>query len=162
MRQLCSPKLSEEINAILGETKLSPQLLSVEMSEKITTPNEKSNIISYFNKIGIDLTIDDFGVSNFSLHELKSYNISNIKINRSIIAKIPHDTIEISIIKAIIAMAKQLDITVIAQGVETKEQLQFLNQNTCFYVQGNYYSLPLTPEQLNPYLLGNRKFEVDN
>ncbi len=148
-------RLLDTIKTTLQDTKLSAQYLEFEMSENVTVLDIGADSFHALKKMGIKLAIDDFGASYFSLNELKRYHIDTIKIDRSLIKNMQDSIAEASIVNAILAMADKLDINVIAEGIESREQLDYLKNIGCHYVQGNYIFTPLTAEQLSPILKEN-------
>lgn len=148
-----STYLSESIKTILNKTNLSPHYLQLEFSESITVSNISIATLFELKKMGIEFILDDFGANYFSLHELKRYQIDSVKIDKSFVQAIPNDVDITSIVTAIIAMAKKLNLKVIASGLETKEQLIFLDKHHCQQVQGNYICPPLPADQVFPRLM---------
>ncbi len=113
------------------------------------------NIISKLNTInqaGIGIAIDDFGTGYSSLSYLKKLPIDTLKIDQSFIRYIPESEDDISIVKAIIALAKSMNLKLIAEGVETKAQKEFLSKNGCQNIQGYYYSKPLPAMEMEEFL----------
>jgi EAL domain-containing protein (putative c-di-GMP-specific phosphodiesterase class I) len=96
--------------------------------------------------LGVHISIDDFGTGYSSLSYLKRFPVDTLKIDRSFIKDIPGDSNDVEITGAIIAMAQKLGLQVIAEGAETKEQIDFLVDNECYLVQGYYFSKPLPEE----------------
>lgn len=152
--------LRNTLDAILRDIPISPRLLEFEMSENVTTLDIGFDILDPLKEMGIKLTVDHFGASYFSLNELKRYRIDNIKIDRTLVTAIPDNVDETTIVTAIIAMAEKLAINVIAEGVEAKEQLNFLTKNNCYQVQGNYICPPLTAEKLLPILKKSERIQL--
>jgi EAL domain-containing protein (putative c-di-GMP-specific phosphodiesterase class I) len=119
---------------------------------------ESSNGIQVLNRLkelGISLAIDDFGVGYSSLSQLKRLPINKLKIDRSFIRELPHDEEDVVISKTIIALSRNMGLSVIAEGVETRQQKDFLLQNGCHYIQGYYYSKPLPAGDIEEQLKRN-------
>lgn len=151
MRQFQQANLLELITEILQETGLEPQYLELEITESIAMYNE-DHVISKLQALkntGMKIAIDDFGTGYSSLSYLKKFPIDNLKIDKSFVSDISHDSDDAMIISTIIAMARQLKVNVIAEGVETEEQLEFLRVKNCHEVQGYLFSKPLSVEQFN-------------
>jgi EAL domain-containing protein (putative c-di-GMP-specific phosphodiesterase class I) len=98
--------------------------------------------------LGISISIDDFGTGYSSLSYLKRFPVDILKIDRSFVKDIPADSNDMEITAAIIAMAQKLKLDVVAEGVETIEQVEFLQNNNCYIVQGFYYSKPIAESEL--------------
>ncbi len=151
MRQFQQANLLELVTEILQETGLEPQYLELEITESIAMFNE-DHVISKLQALkntGIKIAIDDFGTGYSSLSYLKKFPIDNLKIDKSFVRDISHNSDDAMIISTIIAMARQLKVNVIAEGVETEEQLEFLREQNCHKVQGYLFSKPLSVEQFN-------------
>jgi EAL domain-containing protein (putative c-di-GMP-specific phosphodiesterase class I) len=111
------------------------------------------NKLKQLSKLGINISIDDFGTGYSSLSLLKRLPINKLKIDKSFIEDIPVDEEDIAIINSIIALAKSLNLKVIAEGVETIEQINFLKSKNCMYVQGHYYFYPVSADEFQEILL---------
>ncbi|MCD4667985.1 MAG: EAL domain-containing protein [Sulfurimonas sp.] len=144
------------IENILNSNLLATKYLSFEITEtKIMKNPEKSiETLNKLHKLGIKLSIDDFGTGHSSLSYLKKLPIDKLKIDRSFIKDIPKDLDDMEITKTIIAMAKNLNLNVIAEGVETKEQKDFLVQNACHEIQGYLYHKPSPADKIKQILQG--------
>ncbi|MBN2402934.1 MAG: EAL domain-containing protein [Spirochaetes bacterium] len=143
--QLMDKKFVERVAAVLEETNLDPNCLELEITESSVMKNPDDAIIK-INKLhdmGVFLSIDDFGVDYSSLSYIKRFKIKRLKLDRSFIMDIIIDNITAEIIKAVIGMAHNLNINVIAEGVETSEQKEFLELLKCDEMQGYIYSHPL-------------------
>jgi len=103
-------------------------------------------------KLGITTAIDDFGTGYSSLARLKKLPISKLKIDKSFISDIPHDEDDMQIATTIIALARGLNLEVVAEGVETKEQVDFLKERGCHLMQGYYFSEAISESDFNAYL----------
>ncbi|HZX25860.1 MAG TPA: EAL domain-containing protein [Telluria sp.] len=151
-RQTKDAKLMDDINRILSETGLPARLLELEITEGVLMENVHANI-ALLNRIqaaGIHLSIDDFGTGYSSMSYLKRFPIDQLKIDRSFVRDVPGDGSAIA--TAVIAMAHSLDLRVVAEGVETPAQAQFLRTAGCDIMQGFYFAMPLTVEETTALL----------
>lgn len=143
-RQLYQCNLVEMVQEILDETQLAPEYLELEITESMMMDVQHIlPIVKKLKHIGVQLSLDDFGTGYSSLYYLKEFPIDKIKIDQSFVRTCVSDTKDATIVKTIIAMAHQLELTVIAEGVETKEQLTFLQQHLCNEAQGYLFSKPV-------------------
>ncbi len=129
--------------------------LEVTESQMIRKPEEAIVKLEKINNLGIGISIDDFGTGYSSLSLLKRLPINRLKIDRSFIKDIPDDEEDVAIVKAILALAGSLKLDLIAEGVETLEQRDFLIDNGCINIQGNYYSPPVSEKEMQKILLKN-------
>jgi EAL domain-containing protein (putative c-di-GMP-specific phosphodiesterase class I) len=113
---------------------------------------ESMRVLTQLKELGITISMDDFGTGYSSLSYLKNLPIDRLKIDRSFIMEIPENKDDVAIVKTIISLTKNLGIDIIAEGVETWEQVDFLVKEGCYNIQGYYYSKPLTLEQLKQYI----------
>jgi len=121
-------------------------------SQIMKNPKEAIEILRNISDIGIDLAIDDFGTGYSSLAYLKKLPINKLKIDHSFVRELPDDDEDVSITRAVIALAKSLNLNLIAEGVEHKEQKDFLLQNGCKNIQGYYYSRPIAALEMENLL----------
>lgn len=144
-RQFNDPKLSEKILRILQQKNIAPQELELEITESVLMSRHQETLstLQALTLAGVRLSIDDFGTGYSSLAYLKRFPIDTLKINKSFIADIERDDDDAAIVKAIIAMAKSLNITVVAEGVENLAQMRFLVQEKCDIIQGFWISRPI-------------------
>ncbi|SHG69387.1 bifunctional diguanylate cyclase/phosphodiesterase [Massilia sp. CF038] len=151
-RQTRDDGLMHDIQAILRETGLPPRLLELEITEGVLMENVNANLdlLHGFQAAGIHLSIDDFGTGYSSMSYLKRFPIDQLKIDRSFVHDVPGDGEAIA--TAIIAMAHSLGMTVVAEGVETLEQLEFLRRAGCDIMQGYYFARPMPAAQLTDLL----------
>lgn len=150
---LKKPDLILTLKNILAETKLDPKFLEIELTENIIINNlEIINTLVSIRKLGIRFALDDFGTGNSAISYLKQLPLDRLKIDRSFVQDIDSQKNNDVILKAIIAMASSLKLDVLAEGVETQEQLNSLKQYDCDNIQGFYLSKPLAPDALEEYL----------
>ncbi|WP_341279030.1 EAL domain-containing protein [Paenibacillus sp. FSL H8-0537] len=148
-RQFLQPNLVQQIHVILEETGLDPSFLVLEITESMMMDASHSiGILNELNSTGVKISLDDFGTGYSSLSYLKHYPIYKLKIDRSFIIDITTDESDQAIVATIISMAKHLKMEVIAEGIETKEQLDFLTSHDCKEIQGYYYCRPLPAQVL--------------
>ncbi len=154
VRQFREPKLLDTIREALAETGLEPCWLELEITESMIMENleEGIEILNRFKALGLSVSIDDFGTGYSSLSYLRRLPVDNLKVDSSFVQDIPRDINDVEITAAVIAMAHKLQLKVVAEGVESFEQLDFLRQNRCEYGQGYLFSRPLPPHELTPLL----------
>lgn len=154
LRQLQQEDFIESIESLLEETECKPQWLELEVTEGqlMKDKNSTIDILNQIKGLGISLAIDDFGTGYSSLSQLKRLPINKLKIDQSFIRDLPYDDEDIVISKTVIALAKNMGLSVIAEGVETEAQKEFLLQNGCHYIQGFYYSKPIVASALEEKL----------
>ncbi len=141
----------ELVRSVLKETGLDPEHLELEITESLllATEDMRFAVLSQLKALGVRLAIDDFGTGYSSLSYLKQLPVSKLKIDRSFIRDLHHNGNEEAITAAIIQMAKCLNLTVTAEGVENERQLQFLREQQCDDVQGFLFSKPLKADQMD-------------
>lgn len=154
-RQFQQQNLVEMVASILAETGLEPRFLEFEITESMIMRDAEGATLKLerLSRLGVKLSIDDFGTGYSSLAYLKKFPVQTLKIDRSFVRDIAIDPSDASIVQAIIAMAKSLKLQVIAEGVETIEQLSFLKKLQCDEYQGYYFSRPVTADQLVTLLI---------
>jgi len=143
--QLEQPKFYETVEKVLNDSQLNPEYLQLEITETIFTKNyEKiADTIRRINELGVKIAIDDFGTGYSSMGQLSRLEIAKLKIDKSFIWEIHRSENKNKIVKAIISLAKSLNLDLTAEGVEASDQLDFLIENGCNIVQGYLYSKPL-------------------
>ncbi len=157
-RQFQSDNLLQMIKKALIDSELDPIYLELELTESVLMAEETEEInkiiilLTELRSIGIKIAIDDFGTGYSSLNYLKRFPVNSLKIDRSFVKDIPIDNDDAAITKAIIALAHSLRLYVIAEGVETLEQLEFLQNQQCEIIQGYYFSRPLCTEEMTKML----------
>jgi EAL domain-containing protein (putative c-di-GMP-specific phosphodiesterase class I) len=157
-RQFYQQQFILQIQQILEEYHLPSNRLMIEITERIVVQDISVSIekLNSLRALGIQISIDDFGVGYSSLADLKNLPIDQLKIDRSFINDICIDSNVALIVEAMLMMATHLGLDVIAEGVENKGQLKFLQANQCYLYQGYYFSKPLPAEEFLK-LLGNPK-----
>ncbi len=152
-QQFNQQNIIEKVRNILAETQLKPEYLEVELTENVILSNrEIVKSVTELKKLGVRIAIDDFGTGYSTLSYLHMLPLDRLKIDSSFIQHIQSENDDEVIIRAVIAMAKNLNLEVLAEGVETAEQLRFLKTQECGGVQGYYYSKPLLKTELEAYL----------
>lgn len=138
------------VEQALATSRLKPQLLELEMTESsiMQQVEETINDLIKLKEIGLMLSIDDFGTGYSSMSYLKRFPLDTLKIDRSFITDISSEASDAAIVKATIALAKSLEFTTIAEGVEDEKQLSFLRQHGCDLIQGYYFSRPIPVDSL--------------
>ncbi len=154
IRQLQEPNLPARINEILTETGLTADALELEITESVAMQNIdfSLNILSELSAMGLHHSIDDFGTGYSSLDRLKRLPIRALKVDQSFIRDLTSNTDDAAIVNAIIAMAHSLNLTVVAEGVETEEQLAQLRAQGCDEIQGHLFSQAIPAEALTTLL----------
>jgi diguanylate cyclase (GGDEF)-like protein/PAS domain S-box-containing protein len=144
----------ELIRRVLAETRLRPEFLELELTEGLLLANEDvvSSLIQELRDMGVKLTIDDFGTGYSSLGYLRQFKVNRLKIDRSFVRDIPVNADDAAITTAIINMARALNLDVLAEGVETAEQLDFLRAQNCFSIQGYYFSKPVAVDKIEEHM----------
>ncbi|MFC7410082.1 putative bifunctional diguanylate cyclase/phosphodiesterase [Hydrogenophaga atypica] len=145
--------LSAMVGHILQEEGLHPGELELELTEGAVAqkPQQAIDVMNGLRAQGIHLAIDDFGTGYSSMSYLKKFNAHKLKIDQSFVRDISRDADDRAIVTAVIEMAKRLNMTTIAEGVETAEQLAFLQKHGCDQIQGYIYSKPLTPSDFEAF-----------
>jgi diguanylate cyclase (GGDEF)-like protein len=147
--QFRKPNFLEEVYSALIETDLDPRYLELELTEGALMMRAEStaSILSTLRGVGVRVAVDDFGTGYSSLSYIRKFPLDALKIDQSFIRQITTIPDETTIVRAIISMARSLDLRVIAEGVETPDQLDFLKAHGCDEAQGYYFSQPVPAEQ---------------
>jgi len=158
-RQVRDVDIVKLVLRVLQETGRPEKLLDLELTESMVMDDTQGVLrtLGALKDIGVSLSIDDFGTGYSSLSYLKSFPIDYLKIDRSFVTGVPHDTNDGAIVRATIDMAHSLGLKVIAEGVETREQLNFLLEQDCDELQGYYFSKPLATDELSKLLAEKRR-----
>ncbi|MFN6479262.1 putative bifunctional diguanylate cyclase/phosphodiesterase [Nostoc sp. DedQUE07] len=157
VKQFSQPDLIEQIGQILHSTGLDAGTLILEITEKAIVENgdKVTAAILELREMGIELSIDDFGTGYSSLGGLYNFPISVLKIDRSFISMMGTNSKNLEIIEIIVTLAHKLGVDVLAEGVETKEQLLVLRKLNCQYVQGHFFSVPLNSSAAEALIMEN-------
>jgi EAL domain-containing protein (putative c-di-GMP-specific phosphodiesterase class I) len=153
-RQFREASLLTSVMAALHESGLPPSCLELEITETVAMENVELSVhlLRELRAIGITIAIDDFGTGHSSLSYLKQFPIDALKIDRAFVEDLPDRFEDAAIVKAIIALAAGLNLRVVAEGVETRAQLDFLRRHHCREVQGYYFSYPVRGDELDRIL----------
>ena len=132
------------VDRLLDETGLNPAQLEIEITESTVMQDDRDTLrtLEALGRRGVRIAIDDFGIGYSSLSYLKRFPLDTLKIDRSFVRDLPEDADDASIVQTIIAMARSLKLQVVAEGVETEEQLGFLRSLGCEQVQGSLCGAP--------------------
>jgi EAL domain-containing protein (putative c-di-GMP-specific phosphodiesterase class I) len=140
----------------MKESGFKPEWLELEVTEAqlMQKPEEFISRLNELSEMGIEIAMDDFGTGYSSLAYLRRLPVNKLKIDQSFIENIPQDKEDTAIVEAMLALARTLNIDTIAEGVETKEELAFLREHHCTYVQGYYIEKPMSAEEIEEKLSG--------
>ena len=149
-RQFRHNNLLSMIESIVKETKMDPTYLEIEITESFAMNNIEYviHILNELKKMGMSIAVDDFGTGYSSINYLKSLPIDSLKIDKSFIEDIESSNAQREIIRALISLSHGIDLKVTAEGVETIEQMEFLQEHNCDKLQGFLFAKPVPPEKL--------------
>jgi EAL domain-containing protein (putative c-di-GMP-specific phosphodiesterase class I) len=155
--------LIETVEQALGSTRWDAQWLELELTESVIMENaeETIRVLNELKAMGVTLSVDDFGTGYSSMAYLKRFPLDVIKIDKSFINDITTDPSDATIVKAVIALARGLELTSIAEGVETEEQLNFLRDHGCDQMQGFLVNRPVPAEQMESFLRTDQSADDD-
>ncbi len=156
--QLRQERFLQAVRRVLNETGLAPQYLELELTERVLLSDAENSraTLQELARMGLRLSIDDLGTGYSSLSYLKDLPVSRLKIDRSFIQVLTDDPRDAAITVALISMGHSLNLEVLAEGVETEEQMSFLRDHNCDQIQGYYFSKPLDAEAFAEKLRGSR------
>ena len=154
-RQFVQPKLVENIGILLRDLGVPPKALKLEITEStvMEDPSAAVEMLQQMKEMGIRLAIDDFGTGYSSLSHLHRFPLDTLKIDRSFISGEARGLNGIEIARTVMPLAKNLQLDVIAEGVETAEQAQELRKLNCKYAQGYYFSGPISADEAGAMLV---------
>ena len=161
-KQFLQPNLVEDIRKLLGELALPPEALRLEITEStvMADPSAAVEMLQQIKSLGIHLAIDDFGTGYSSLSYLHRFPLDTLKIDRSFISGMGDEGEGMEIARTILPMANNLRLDVVAEGVETIQQVALLKKLECKYGQGYYFSRPLTAEGTTALLAGDLTWQA--
>jgi len=149
-RQYYHPQLCETLQRVMSETHVTPDLLCIEVDERILADRMEGglNVLKQLKSIGVTLILDRFGSGLSSIRLLRELPFDQVKLDRSLISQVPMDSSASAIVATLVDLARQMDLTIIASGVETDEQLQFLQSVHCRLAQGHRFCAAIPSGQL--------------
>ncbi len=153
-RQFAMESMVEDVKRVLAETNLNPRNLKLEITEYTATceVEKAADIMRKLSNMGLQISIDDFGTGYSSLSYLKHLPVHTLKMDKSFVDHVADDEEDAAFAKMVIGIAKSLHLELIAEGVETAEQLEFLRSEGCHHIQGFYFSMPLAPDDALEYM----------
>jgi diguanylate cyclase (GGDEF)-like protein len=158
-QQFEDPMLIDKIRSALKETRLPPELLELELTESclMSDPAQASALLREIRDVGVRIAIDDFGTGYSSLTYLNEFPLSALKIDKNFVQSVESNDRGGPISKMIIGLGQNLGLEVIAEGVETEVQLEYMREHGCDVAQGYLYARPESPEDLTPWLQANQR-----
>jgi EAL domain-containing protein (putative c-di-GMP-specific phosphodiesterase class I) len=159
VRQLMDSGFLDMVRQVITETGVSPEQLELEMPAELLYEDARHghDLLVSLHDLGVCLILDDFGTGACSLVSLQQLPLDVIKIDHRFIRDIPYNVSATDVASAVIALAQKLHLTVVAEGVETPQQLEFLQSAGCAQCQGNLFSYPLNEDALIGFLI--RQYE---
>jgi EAL domain-containing protein (putative c-di-GMP-specific phosphodiesterase class I) len=156
-KQFCQADFVAQVKSAAQRHAINPMRLKLELTEGMLLENINDTIttMNALNEVGVQFSLDDFGTGYSSLQYLKQLPLDQLKIDQSFVRDIATNNSDIAIVRTIVAMARSLDMDVIAEGVETEEQRQLLLKNGCSNYQGYLFGMPLPIEQFEASLTQN-------
>jgi EAL domain-containing protein (putative c-di-GMP-specific phosphodiesterase class I) len=143
------------VRRVLAETGLAPQLLELEVTESLLFAdlNRAATVLGELRALGVTVALDDFGTGYSSLSYLRTLPVDVVKIDRAFVRDLGGDPAGGAVVDAVLAMARGLSLTVVAEGVETEAQLTYLRERGCNAAQGFYFARPMLPELVSERLV---------
>lgn len=162
VKQFTQPHLVEQVAVALHKAGLDPSSLKLEITESMLMNADSAiQMLSQLNALGVGISIDDFGTGYSSLSYLHRLPISNLKIDRSFVNSMSGNRESFEIVRTIITLAQSLNLTIVAEGIETNDQLEVLQSLNCEYGQGHFFSKALTVEWAASLLFANASIDLD-
>ena len=155
-RRLEDPRLAKAVGAVLAQTGLDPGLLCLEITESVFVDDapDVHRQLGLIEDLGVHLAVDDFGTGYSSLRYLKQFPIHCLKIDRSFVSELERGPRDLAIVQAVVTLAHALDLSVVAEGVETAEQLAVLKTMGCEVAQGYFWSRAVGAADMSDFLRG--------
>jgi diguanylate cyclase (GGDEF)-like protein len=159
-RQFSQPDLVDQIRAVLSDTGVDPCSLELEITESNAMHNAENTIhtLRELKQLGVRIAMDDFGTGYSSLNYLKRFPIDTLKLDQMFVKDVDSDPADAAIVSAVITLAHILSLEVVAEGVETEGQLEFLQKQGCDRIQGFLFSMPVPADELEPYLIESAEY----
>jgi EAL domain-containing protein (putative c-di-GMP-specific phosphodiesterase class I) len=158
--QLLDPNFVSMLDGVLEETGVDPRLIDLELTESALIDAPALSVLQALKERGCQLVVDDFGTGYSSFRYLQTLPVSGVKIDQAFVRNMVIDSSDASIVRAIVAVAKSLGLRVIAEGIETSAQRDFLGSEGCYVGQGYLFSLPLTSEDFCWLLTSDAKLPL--
>ncbi|MBD3305495.1 EAL domain-containing protein [candidate division KSB3 bacterium] len=161
-KQFQDPQLVQVVQKILCETGLDADSLCLEITENTLMKDIDAAVkmMADLEQLGVHFSIDDFGTGYSSLNYLKRFPLSEIKIDKSFVRDLPRAQDDAAIARAILSLARSLNLKVLAEGVENETQLEFMRLNSCDGIQGYLFSKPIQPDELTQLLQENKRLQI--
>ena len=158
-QQFDDPMLIDKVRRALKETKLPPEFLELELTESclMSDPAQTTALLREIRDVGVRIAIDDFGTGYSSLTYLHEFPLNALKIDKNFVQSVASNDRGGPISKMVIGLGQNLGLEVIAEGVETEAQLQYMREHGCDVAQGYFYARPESPEALTPWLKANQR-----
>ena len=149
-RQLAQPGFTDQVTAVLGRTGFDPGDLCLEITESVLIDDVGSarQALDELRRLGVAVAVDDFGTGYSSLTYLRNFPIDVVKVDRSFVAELDERPQDQAIVSAVVELGHTLDLTTIAEGVETERQLELLRVLGCDLAQGFHFARPRPPEEI--------------
>jgi EAL domain-containing protein (putative c-di-GMP-specific phosphodiesterase class I) len=163
-QQLEDPMLIDKIRSALDDTGLPPEFLELELTESslMSDPAQAGALLREIREVGVRIAIDDFGTGYSSLTYLHDFPLNALKIDRNFVQSVESNERGGPIANMIVGLGKNLGLDVIAEGVETEGQLEYLRRQGCDVAQGYYYARPESPEDLTPWIASHQRVSETN
>jgi EAL domain-containing protein (putative c-di-GMP-specific phosphodiesterase class I) len=157
--QLENGDIINQVKQVLDETQIDPALLELEITESTIMhhPERVIEVLHRLKDMGVKLAVDDFGTGYSSLNYLKRFPIDLLKIDAAFVQDLETDADDRAIVQSIIALAKSMHLQVVAEGVETRQQQEFLRALDCDYIQGYYIGRPVCAEEFEQHVIKKSK-----